>query len=65
MATHSCVLSPDIKRPLSAGVSGKYGRMFPLLHSHQASETALLALGKAGLAASILMPIRFACSACT
>jgi hypothetical protein len=48
MTTHSCVLSPQVKQSLSAGVSGKYGRMFPHLHSHQPSEGALLALGKAG-----------------
>jgi hypothetical protein len=48
MTTHSCVLAPGVKQPLSTGVSGKYSRMFPHLHSLQATETAILALGKAG-----------------
>jgi Animal haem peroxidase len=48
MTIHSCVLAPDIKQPLSAGAAGKYGRMFPHLHSRQASEVALLTLAKAG-----------------
>lgn len=48
MSTHSCVLAPNVKQSLSSGVSGKYSRMFPLLKPCRASETALLALGKAG-----------------
>ena len=45
---HSCVLAPALKLALSAGIEGKYGRMFPDLPSCDADEPALLRLGSPG-----------------
>jgi heme peroxidase len=49
-ATHSCVLSPRLKRRLAAAGEGKYGRMFPGLPALACDEGALIALGRSGAA---------------
>src|SRR5437868_9599900 len=48
MATHSCVIAPNLKHALSTSVDGKYGRMFPHLPRFKIDEQFLLALGRAG-----------------
>ncbi len=48
MLLHSCVLAPRLKEALSAGVTNKYGRMFPGLPGLAVDETLLLDLGKSG-----------------
>ncbi len=50
MATHSCVIAPQLKDSLATMEEGKYGRMFPDLPSPETDETVLLALGRAGSA---------------
>jgi hypothetical protein len=48
MNVHSYVLAPHLKEAQAAGAGGKYGRMFPDLPRHDADDSALLALGRAG-----------------
>jgi hypothetical protein len=44
MSTHSCVIAPHLKGPLSRVEEGKYGRMFPDLPGLATDEEYLLAL---------------------
>jgi hypothetical protein len=46
--THNCVLSPTLKNDQDDLLGAKYSRLFPDLPAPQASEDALLALGRAG-----------------
>src|SRR6266446_1480108 len=48
MATHSCVIAPQLKASLLDVEESKYGRMFPDLASPETDENILLFLGKAG-----------------
>jgi len=48
MATHSCVIAPQLKDLLATAEEGKYGRMFPDLPCPETDETVLLTLGRAG-----------------
>jgi Animal haem peroxidase len=45
--SHSCVIAPHLSKNVDEG-SGKFGRMFPHLHTPSASEEILLALGRSG-----------------
>jgi Animal haem peroxidase len=54
MSTHSCVIAPHLKGPLSRVEEGKYGRMFPDLPGLATDEEYLLALGRSGSLMDVL-----------
>jgi hypothetical protein len=54
MSTHSCVIAPHLKGPLSRVEEGKYGRMFPDLPGLATDEEYLLALGRSGSMMDVL-----------
>jgi hypothetical protein len=54
MSTHSCVIAPYLKGPLSRVEEGKYGRMFPDLPGLATDEEYLLALGRSGSMMDVL-----------
>jgi hypothetical protein len=54
MSTHSCVIAPHLKEPLSRIEEGKYGRMFPDLSGLETDEEYLLALGRSGSMMDVL-----------
>jgi hypothetical protein len=54
MSTHSCVIAPHLKEPLSRVEEGKYGRMFPDLPGLATDEEYLLALGRSGSMMDVL-----------
>jgi hypothetical protein len=54
MSTHSCVIAPHLKEPLSRVEEGKYGRMFPDLSGLATDEEYLLALGRSGSMMDVL-----------
>jgi len=54
MSTHSCVIAPHLKEPLSRVEEGKYGRMFPDLSGLETDEEYLLALGRSGSMMDVL-----------
>jgi len=54
MSTHSCVIAPHLKGPLSRVEEGKYGRMFPDLPGLATDEEYLLALARSGSMMDVL-----------
>src|SRR5216683_1646160 len=54
MSTHSCVIAPHLKGPLSRVEEGKYGSMFPDRPGLATDEEYLLALGRSGSMMDVL-----------
>src|SRR5258708_5083137 len=54
MSTHSCVIAPHLKGPLSTVEGGKYGRLFPALRGLATEEESLRPLGRPGSMMDVL-----------